>query len=88
MYVKRPSHNKSGQFKYDGIVCTITEIKDVRSLANRLWVEVLYIPDKILAKQDFVDLVNYAKQISDSPSNVLITGESGTGKEVFGPVYP
>ena len=76
---------KSGQFKHDGIVCTITKIKDVRSLANKVMGRgTMYTFDKIIGKnKDFVDLVNYAKQISDSPSTVLITGESGTGKEVF-----
>ncbi|MBU5676027.1 sigma 54-interacting transcriptional regulator [Alkaliphilus sp. MSJ-5] len=76
---------ESEQYKYEGIVCTINEIKSVRNLANKVMgKQALYTFDKIIGKnKEFSKLLNYAKQISNSPSTVLITGESGTGKEVF-----
>ncbi len=76
---------ESGQFKYDGIVCTITEIKNVRNLGSEaIGSRTIYTFDKIIGEnKEFLKLIDYAKQISDSPSTVLITGESGTGKEMF-----
>lgn len=43
-----------------------------------------YSFDKIIGQDDkFLNLVQYAKKISDSSSTVLVMGESGTGKELF-----
>lgn len=68
-----------------GIVCTIKEIKKARKLANKITgKQACYTFDKIIGRSErFLEILKYAKKISDSPSTVLITGESGTGKEVF-----
>ncbi|AKL97171.1 signal-transduction and transcriptional-control protein Stc [Clostridium aceticum] len=68
-----------------GIVCVIREIKKARKLANKMTGQQAYYTfDKIIGQsQRFMQIIEYAKKISDSPSTVLITGESGTGKEVF-----
>ena len=76
---------KRSKYKYEGIVCTIDEIKNVRKLANKVMgKQALYTFDKIIGEnKEFLNTIIYAKEISNSPSTVLITGESGTGKEVF-----
>ncbi|AOY75214.1 sigma-54-dependent Fis family transcriptional regulator [Clostridium formicaceticum] len=68
-----------------GIVCVIREIKKARKLANKMTGQQAYYTfDKIIGRSErFMQIIEYAKKISDSPSTVLITGESGTGKEVF-----
>lgn len=68
-----------------GIVCVIREIKRVRRLANKITGnQAFYTFDKIVGQSErFLQVLDYAQKISDSPSTVLITGESGTGKEVF-----
>ncbi|WP_313370661.1 sigma 54-interacting transcriptional regulator, partial [Sedimentibacter sp.] len=44
----------------------------------------IYTFDKIVGEdKNFLNVINYAKKIADSRSNILITGESGTGKELF-----
>lgn len=44
----------------------------------------IYTFDKIVGKdKDFLAVVNFAKKIADSRSNILILGDSGTGKELF-----
>lgn len=67
------------------IVLVFKEVKQVRKLANKIMGhKAIYTFDKIIGEnQDFQRTIQYAKKISDSRSNVLITGESGTGKELF-----
>ncbi|MEY8304618.1 sigma-54 interaction domain-containing protein [Anaerosalibacter bizertensis] len=67
------------------ITCIFNEVKKPRKLANRLIKsQAIYTFDKIIGKnQNFIDIINYSKQIADSRSNVIIVGDSGTGKEVF-----
>ncbi len=44
----------------------------------------IYRFDKIVGQdKNFLNVINYAKKIADSRSNILIMGESGTGKELF-----
>jgi transcriptional regulator with PAS, ATPase and Fis domain len=44
----------------------------------------IYTFNKAIGKDPFfLEVVEYAKKISDSNSTILITGESGTGKEIF-----
>ena len=46
--------------------------------------QAVYTFDKIIGKnRNFIEVVNFAKKVSDSKSTILILGESGTGKEVF-----
>ncbi|AOY76461.1 sigma-54-dependent Fis family transcriptional regulator [Clostridium formicaceticum] len=61
------------------------EVKKPRKLANKLEEgRAIYTFDKIVTEnQDFRNIIQYAKKISDSKSTILITGESGTGKELF-----
>lgn len=67
------------------IVFVFMEIKKVRKLANKIMGhQVIYTFDKIIgADKNFIRIIDYAKRIADSRSNVLIMGESGTGKELF-----
>jgi PAS domain S-box-containing protein len=67
------------------IVIVFKEVKKVRKLANKIMGHhAIYTFDKIIGKDpEFVRIIEYAKKLADSRSNVLIMGESGTGKELF-----
>ncbi len=67
------------------IIFVFKEIKRIRSLANRIMgSKAIYTFDKIIGSDErFMEVIEYAKKVSDSKSTILITGESGTGKEVF-----
>ena len=67
------------------ITFVFKEIKRIRNLANRIMgSKAIYTFDKIIGSDErFLEVVEYAKKVSDSKSTILITGESGTGKEVF-----
>ena len=60
-------------------------IKKPRKLADKIEGSyAIYTFDKAIGKDpSFLEIVEYAKKISDSDSSILITGESGTGKEIF-----
>ncbi len=75
----------NGAQKLMNIVLVVKEVKKVRKLANRIMGhQAYYTFDKIISKDDsFLRIIDYAKKIADSRSNVLIMGESGTGKELF-----
>jgi len=67
------------------IVIVFKEVKKVRKLANKIMGHhAIYTFDKIIGEDpEFVRIIDYAKKLADSRSNVLIMGESGTGKELF-----
>jgi sigma-54 dependent transcriptional regulator, acetoin dehydrogenase operon transcriptional activator AcoR len=67
------------------IVMVFKEVKKVRKLANKIMGHhAIYTFDKIIGKDPkFTRIIEYAKKLSDSRSNILIMGESGTGKELF-----
>ncbi|MEL7564731.1 MAG: sigma 54-interacting transcriptional regulator [Dehalobacterium sp.] len=67
------------------IVFVFMEVKKVRKMANKIMGhQAIYTFDKIIGQdKNFVRIIEYAKKIADSRSNVLIMGESGTGKELF-----
>lgn len=67
------------------IVFVLKEVKKVRKLANKIMGHhAIYTFDKIIGKDpEFVRIIEYAKKLADSRSNILIMGESGTGKELF-----
>lgn len=67
------------------IIFVFKEVKKVRKLANKIMGrQAIYTFDKIIGRdENFLKVVEYAKKIADSRSNVLIMGESGTGKELF-----
>lgn len=55
--------------------------KFVKELCNH---QAIYTFDKIIGQNEkIINIIEYAKRISDSKSSILITGESGTGKEIF-----
>lgn len=68
-----------------GLVLVIKEVHKVRKLANRIMGQkAIYTFEKMIGQDTrFLQLIDYAKKISDSRSTILITGESGTGKELF-----
>lgn len=67
------------------MVLVFRDVKQVRRLANKIMGhKAIYTFDKIIGEDpEFRRIIQYAKKIADSRSNVLITGESGTGKELF-----
>jgi len=67
------------------VIFVFKEIKRIRNLANRIMgSKAIYTFDKIIGNDErFLEVIEYAKKVSDSKSTILITGESGTGKEVF-----
>ena len=89
--IKRIQYNLSAYPHRDSrqnlknIVFVFKEVKSVRKLVNKVMGhQAIYTFDKIIGNdKNFVDIINYAKKIADSSSNVLIMGESGTGKELF-----
>ncbi len=67
------------------ILLLIKDIKKPRKLADKIEGSyAIYTFDKAVGKDPFfIEMVEYAKKISDSDSTILITGESGIGKEIF-----
>ncbi len=67
------------------IILVFDEIKKHRkSIDSIMGRHAIYTFDKIVGKdENFLHVINFAKKISDSRSNILIMGESGTGKELF-----
>ncbi len=78
-----PVHD--GKNNLNGMVYVFKEVKRVRKLANKIvGRQAIYTFDKIIGQnKKFFKTIEFAKQIADSRSTILITGESGTGKEVF-----
>nr|WP_319401175.1 sigma 54-interacting transcriptional regulator [uncultured Carboxylicivirga sp.] len=73
------------QSKLIGLVFTLRKLENVYNLVNKYTgMQARFTFDDIIAKSKVMrKLVDYAKNIADSPSTVLIEAESGTGKEVF-----
>ncbi|WHH58814.1 sigma 54-interacting transcriptional regulator [Petroclostridium sp. X23] len=67
------------------IIFLFKEVKKVRKLANKIMGrQAIYTFDKIVGKdENFLRVIEFAKKVADSRSNILIMGESGTGKELF-----
>ncbi|OHD17323.1 MAG: sigma-54-dependent Fis family transcriptional regulator [Spirochaetes bacterium GWB1_59_5] len=67
------------------VILVFKDVKKVRKLANRIMGRrAIYTFSKIIGKNiAFVRIMDFAKKMADSRSNILITGESGTGKELF-----
>jgi transcriptional regulator of acetoin/glycerol metabolism len=67
------------------VILVFDEVKKQRkSIDSIMGRHAIYTFDKIVGKDaNFLQVINFAKKISDSRSNILITGESGTGKELF-----
>ncbi len=73
------------QVELIGLVIAIRELENVYHLVNKYTgMQARFTFKDIIAKsQKMRKLVDFAKNISDSPSTILIEAESGTGKEVF-----
>lgn len=71
--------------KVRDIIFVFKEVKKVRKLANKIMGrQAIYTFDKIVGQdRNFLRVIEFAKKIADSRSNILIMGESGTGKELF-----
>lgn len=67
------------------VILVFDEVKKQRkSIDSIMGRHAIYTFDKIVGKDaNFLQVINFAKKISDSRSNILIMGESGTGKELF-----
>ena len=67
------------------VILVFKDVRKVRKLANRIMGRrAIYTFDKIIGRNAaFVRIMDFAKKMADSRSNILITGESGTGKELF-----
>jgi len=70
---------------FEEITYVFMEVKKTRKTAGKIsGCKAIYTFDKIVGKnKEFINIIEYAKKISDSRSTILITGESGTGKEIF-----
>lgn len=73
------------QSKLIGLVVTMRKLENVYHLVNKYTgMQARFTFNDIIAKSQIMrKLIDYAKNIADSPSTVLIEAESGTGKEVF-----
>lgn len=79
-YVIRNENNEKSN-----IILLFNEVKKQRKLINEInGRQAIYTFDKMIGEdRNFLGVVNFAKKVADSRSNVLIMGESGTGKELF-----
>ncbi len=70
--------------KEKGMICIFSEVPRISQKEQVSAQHNMYTFDKIIGRnKKFLNTLEYAKQIANSPSTVLISGESGTGKEVF-----
>jgi PAS domain S-box-containing protein len=78
-----PINLKAGQ--HQGVVCVIKDVMKLRKIAHKIaGCRAVYTFDKIIGRnQKFLELIDHARKVSNSPSTVLISGESGVGKELF-----
>ena len=74
-----------GDGNISGSVVTLRDMKRVYKMVNKYTgMEARYNFDDLIGESDEMKrIIKYCKNISDSPSTVLIQGESGTGKEVL-----
>lgn len=67
-----------------GFVITLKEMQQVINLVNKYTgMSARYTFEDIIGGSQIVNIIEYAKQVANSPATVLIEGESGTGKEVL-----
>ncbi len=78
-----PVHDDNKSLR--NIVFVFKELKKIRKLANKIMGrQAIYTFDKIIGQdKGFLQVIEFAKKVADSSSNILIMGESGTGKELF-----
>lgn len=85
LYYNLNSYMISKDKQEHGVILIFKDVKKVRKLANKIMGrKAIYTFDKIIGlSQPMLEVIDFAKKVSDSKSTVLITGESGCGKEVF-----
>lgn len=68
-----------------GYIITFRPLKRIINIINKLTGNSTsyHFTDIISKNQKFINVIDYAKSIANTPTSVLLTGESGTGKEVF-----
>lgn len=67
-----------------GFVITLKEMQKVINLVNRYTgMRARYTFEDLVGGSQIANVIEYAKQVANSPTTVLIEGESGTGKEVL-----
>lgn len=76
---------KDGDGTISGTVVTLRDMKRVYKMVNKYTgMEARYHFDDLIGESDEMKrVVEYCRNIANSPSTVLIQGESGTGKEVL-----
>jgi sigma-54 dependent transcriptional regulator, acetoin dehydrogenase operon transcriptional activator AcoR len=74
-----------GDGTISGTVVTIRDMKRVYKMVNKYTgMQARYNFDDLIGESDEMKkIIEYCRNISESPSTVLIQGESGTGKEVL-----
>ncbi len=74
-----------GDGTISGSVVTLRDMKRVYKMVNKYTgMQARYNFEDLIGESDEMKrIIEYCKNISDSPSTVLIQGESGTGKEVL-----
>jgi sigma-54 dependent transcriptional regulator, acetoin dehydrogenase operon transcriptional activator AcoR len=74
-----------GDGTISGTVVTIRDMKRVYKMVNKYTgMQARYNFDDLIGESDEMKkIIEYCRNIADSPSTVLIQGESGTGKEVL-----
>lgn len=74
-----------GDGTISGTVLTLRDMKRVYKIVNKYTgMQARYNFDDLIGESDEMKrIIEFCKNISDSPSTVLIQGESGTGKEVL-----
>ncbi len=74
-----------GDGTISGTVVTLRDMKRVYKMVNKYTgMQARYNFEDLIGESDEMKrIIEYCKNISDSPSTVLIQGESGTGKEVL-----
>ncbi len=68
-----------------GMVVSLKHMQNVYNLVNKYTgMQARYTFDNIIGKSKRIrDIIEYSKDVADSPSTILISGESGTGKEIL-----
>ncbi|BDX36817.1 sigma-54-dependent Fis family transcriptional regulator [Tenuifilaceae bacterium CYCD] len=72
-------------FNVHGVVLTFRDMKRVYKIVNKYTgMNAHYVFDDIIGTSESIRrVIDFARNVANSPSTILITGESGTGKEVF-----
>lgn len=69
----------------EAVILVLRDVKKVHKMANEIMGRrAIYTFDQIIGKsRQIKEVIEFAEEVSDSKSTVLLTGASGTGKEIF-----